>query len=150
MTFKKNIFPRITRQREMLLSELMSLDTHPTADELFERLRRRLPHISLATVYRNLEALAASGTIRKLETCGRQARYDGNASPHAHVRCVRCGRIDDVKDVETGCAGPLPRELSGYKIVGRHIEYDGICPRCRSCEKQSDNPKNEVIFCNRS
>ena len=67
-----------TAQREAILEELRSVDTHPTADELYVMLRRRMPQISLGTVYRNLEQLSQLGVIQKLATTGKQKRFDGN------------------------------------------------------------------------
>jgi Fe2+ or Zn2+ uptake regulation protein len=67
---------RMTHQREIILDELNRSKTHPTADELFDRIKHKLPRISLATVYRNLEILSAAGLIKKLEMSGRQKRFD--------------------------------------------------------------------------
>src|SRR5574340_808335 len=90
-------FQRRTRQREVILEELQKVKSHPTAVGLHDLVRRRLPKISLGTVYRNLELLAKAGVIRKLETAGAEARFDGNAGQHHHIRCVGCGRVDDVE-----------------------------------------------------
>ena len=79
---------RMTYQREIILEELKKTKTHPTADELYTTVRQRIPHISLATVYRNLETLANSGLVRKLEVIGRQKRFDGN-TPTRFWRSVR-------------------------------------------------------------
>jgi Fur family ferric uptake transcriptional regulator len=68
----------MTRQRKVILEEIRKTDSHPTADELYQRVRQRLPHVSLGTIYRNLETLAASGLIQKLEMGGSQKRFDGN------------------------------------------------------------------------
>ena len=87
---------RNTRQRQVILEELQKLTSHPTAAGLYEIVRRRLPKISLGTVYRNLELLARTGLIQKLEFGGGEARFDGNVDRHDHVRCVRCGRVDDI------------------------------------------------------
>lgn len=128
MALKK--FKRDTRQRQVILEELQRLTTHPTALELFEIVRRRLPKISLGTVYRNLELLAEMGVIQKLSIQGTEARFDGSASPHYHVRCVECGRVDDVCSLP---AEPVHYEVTsvgGYKIVGHHFEFIGICPEC--------------------
>ena len=67
-------FQRNTRQRQVILKTLKNLETHPTAADLYERVRESMPKISLATVYRTLESLAAMGVIRKLETAGRESR----------------------------------------------------------------------------
>ena len=76
---------RTTRQRQVILEELQKLQSHPTAAALYEIVRRRVPKISLGTVYRNLELLARTGLIRKLEFAGAEARFDGNVSHAANA-----------------------------------------------------------------
>ncbi|MFH7320612.1 Fur family transcriptional regulator [Desulfurivibrio sp. D14AmB] len=122
---------RVTKQRQVLLDELRKVCTHPTADELYQMARKRLPRISLGTVYRNLELMAENGMIQKLEVGGTQKRFDGNVVPHCHVRCLKCGRVDDLDlsldlDLES-----LAREQTGYAIVRHSIEFGGFCPVCR-------------------
>jgi Fur family ferric uptake transcriptional regulator len=122
---------RMTKQRRIILEELRGLRTHPTADELYERVRRRLPHISLGTIYRNLELLSRKGMIRKLEIGGSQMRFDGALGDHIHIRCMRCGRIDDLP-FEAGVA-ECDREVqaaAGYIVKERRVEFIGICPDC--------------------
>ena len=87
---------RLTNQRQVILEELRNVKTHPTASELYDMVRQRLPRIGLGTVYRNLELLADCGIINKLETGGEQKRFDGNPGPHYHIRCTTCGRVDDI------------------------------------------------------
>jgi len=125
---------RNTPQRRIVLEELKGVTSHPTAVELYEIVRRRLPKISLGTVYRNLELLSRMGTIQKLEIGGSQARFDGNPDRHCHVRCVRCGRVDDVHGLSEDLIAEAPKEAGGYKILGRRLEFIGICPDCRDKE----------------
>ena len=120
----------MTRQRRVILQELQKVTTHPTADQVYDMVRKKLPRISLATVYRNLDLLAQDGIISKLGTAGAQMRFDGNPADHYHIRCTRCQRVDDlpagavmVKDKGVG-------EKTGYRIAGIHLEYNGLCPEC--------------------
>ncbi len=122
---------RNTRQRTVILEELRRTDRHPTADELHRRVRRRLPRVSLATVYRNLEQLSDLGIVQKLELGGTQRRFDADLTDHCHVRCVRCGCVDDVDcephaHIEAGRAA-----TRGYEILGHRLELFGLCPECR-------------------
>ena len=121
--------PRMTEQRRVILEELSRERTHPTADELFQMVRRRMPRISLGTVYRNLERLAAEGVIRKIDYPGSRMRFDAERGGHHHIRCVICGRIDDIEEAE-GSTGGDDRLLAGtgYKYIERRIEYLGVCP----------------------
>jgi Fur family ferric uptake transcriptional regulator len=124
-------FRRNTPQRKAILEELRKATSHPTAVELYERVRGRMPKISLGTVYRNLDLLAEMGKIQKLDLAGSEARFDGNLDTHDHVRCVRCGRLDDVYGLPTGSLIHGPSQPAGYEILGHRLELLGICPRCR-------------------
>ncbi len=84
----KPIQYRMTRQRQVILEELRHMNTHPGADEIHEVVRRRLPRISLGTVYRNLDILCELGEIQKLEFGGTLKRFDGDPGAHYHIRCV--------------------------------------------------------------
>lgn len=137
---------RKTRQRQVILEELRAVTSHPTAVELYELVRRRLPRVSLGTVYRNLDLLARSGLIEKLEHSGGEARFDANTAQHDHLRCVRCGRVDDVMAPPLDLTRPEDHDLRGYELIGHRLEFLGICPRCRQlsatrrCSAASDIP----------
>lgn len=122
---------RQTEQRRILLEELRRLTTHPTADELFRIVRRRLPAISLATVYRNLVELAERGVILKLATAGEQMRFDGSPEAHYHARCTRCGRVEDLSIAPIGAIRRAARRVRGFCVAGYALEYFGECGRCR-------------------
>ncbi len=121
----------MTAQRRAILEELMGVDTHPSALELYEMVRQRLPRISLGTVYRNLEIMSEEGLALKLEHAGAECRYDGNVSPHCHVRCLGCGRISDVPLALPEGLAVEAEKASGYRIAGHRIEFDGWCGKCR-------------------
>ena len=124
-------FQRNTPQRRAILEELRRVASHPTAVELYELVRRRMPKISLGTVYRNLDLLAEMGAIQKLDLAGTEARFDGDPNAHCHVRCVRCGRVDDASGLPANPIGNEPKEAGGYVILGSRVEFVGICPECR-------------------
>jgi Fur family transcriptional regulator, ferric uptake regulator len=126
--------PRNSHQRKIILEELSKLRTHPTANEIYEIVRRRLPRISLGTVYRNLEILSESGLIQKLELAGAQKRFDGIVDNHYHVRCIRCGRVDDIPSIEFSNINDAMNGVSQYEILWHRLEFVGICPHCRNSE----------------
>ena len=126
---------RMTPQRRILLEELTKMPWHPTVDELYTAVRKRLPRISLGTVYRNLEILAKQGIIQQLETAGSQKRFDGTTKRHYHIRCLRCGRIEDVKIKEEPDPVSELTSSAGYKVKGFSLEFLGYCPRCQNQEK---------------
>ena len=127
---------RMTRQRKLILETLQRLKTHPTADEVFGIVRRKLPRISLGTVYRNLELLNEQGLIRKLETAGKQKRFDGDISRHDHIKCVKCGRIDDLH-TRLPRIEPEQVEDTAYEILDCNVEMLGICPKCQQASRES-------------
>ena len=129
---------RLTTQRQVILEELSKVKTHPTASELYDMVRKRLPRIGLGTVYRNLELMAENGLILKIEVGGTQKRFDAITEDHYHIRCSLCGRVDDI-DV------PVMEELatqaansSSYLILGHHVEFTGICSACQ--QQRQDTP----------
>ena len=124
----------MTRQRRAILEELARTDGHPTADELYHRLRKDLPRISLGTIYRNLELLAEHGLVRKLEVAGSQKRFDADTSEHYHVRCERCGRVEDVAVDHLGHLDDAVAEASEYRILGHRLKFVGVCPACQRKE----------------
>lgn len=133
----KNI--RMTRQRKVILEELQKQKTHPSADEIYQIVRRRMPRISLGTVYRNLEVLVQMGEIQKLELSGALKRYDWDTNKHYHIRCVGCDRVDDAP---VAPLNQLENELYGttvFEIIGHNLEFTGLCPKC---SKNADpNPR---------
>ncbi len=119
---------RMTRQRQIVLEELKRSKTHPTADEVYEKVRKRIPRISMGTVYRNLEILATRGVINKIE--GSPMRFDGCVEDHYHVRCKYCSKISDVQSDGRAIYKAVNKELSGWEIIGYEFELLGICPQC--------------------
>lgn len=125
-------FQRSTRQRQVILDELQKLTSHPTASELYGIVRQQLPKISLGTVYRNLELLARAGTIKKIDSSGRETRFDSDLSPHHHLRCVECGRLDDAPASEDEITpAPAPVAPAGWDLHETRVEHLGVCPTCR-------------------
>ena len=123
-------FKRSTKQREVILKTLQSLRTHPTADEVCKIVKKKLPNISLGTVYRNLEALAASGVIKILDF-GPKKRFDGFTDPHVHFCCVLCGKLDDL-EIDVTKFAEKEAESKGYVIKESFVELRGVCPNCKN------------------
>jgi Fur family ferric uptake transcriptional regulator len=130
---------RKTEQRSVILDELRKCRDHPGADELYARVRGRLPRISLATVYRNLELMAAEGLIRRLGPGTGSRRFDPVVDDHAHFRCTVCGAVEDVPFAlelpQPDRRHPWVRQRT---IRGGLVEYFGLCPRCRKGNRQAE------------
>jgi Fe2+ or Zn2+ uptake regulation protein len=123
---------RHTAQRAAVYRYLRGVTSHPTADEIFTQVREVLPDISLATVYKALEAFVEAGLARKLAIGGGPARYDGRVDDHDHVRCLKCGIVRDVvgshdADMIQGLKGE-----DGFEILDYRLELLGYCSTCRS------------------
>ncbi len=121
---------RLTEPRRLILEVVRATDAHPTAALVYRRVRRRLPRVSLATVYRNLRMLAAQGLlVERTDAAG--LRFDGNVGPHDHFTCLGCGRIHDVP-APGGRARPAPPAAhAGFEVLNQRTEYYGRCPACR-------------------
>lgn len=126
---------RMTKQRKLIMEALEGTASHPTADEIYDMVRIKMPRISLGTVYRNLDLLSKEGKILKIDTCGCQMRFDSDLGEHAHVRCVRCGKVEDL-EAPPGLVRYGEKKLSsaGYSFVASRVEFAGMCPRCRKEE----------------
>lgn len=122
---------QMTRQRKAIIEELASLKTHPTADELYYRLKKKMPHLSLGTVYRNLELLAAKGMILKISQSGGQMRFDGFVEPHYHMRCTECGRFFDLPIKRISEIDKIIGRCKEMKVTGYELVFTGICNQCK-------------------
>jgi len=125
----------MTNQRQVILEEIQKVNTHPTADEVYEMVRKRLPRISLGTVYRNLEILSTRGLIQKIGPVSSQMRFDGITKNHYHLRCIYCGKVEDATIETIDKLENAIREKSDYSIIGHKLEFIGICPKCGGKEK---------------
>jgi len=121
---------RLTTQRQIILEELGKVTSHPTANEVYDMVRKRLPRIGLGTVYRNLELMAESGIILKIEVGGTQKRFDATVEDHYHIRCSSCGKVDDIDIAVQNQINETASACSNYKVLGHHIEFSGICEEC--------------------
>ncbi len=136
---RKRSASRMTKQRLVILKEVKECGSHPTADEIYERVRKKIPRISLGTVYRNLEILASEGMIGRLEPEHPQMRFDWKTKEHYHISCMKCGAIEDADIAPSD--DPLEHlesalgNLTKYGIFGHRLEFVGLCRRCRKEEE---------------
>jgi Fe2+ or Zn2+ uptake regulation protein len=122
---------RITRQRRAILGEMRRTKKHPTAWELFEVVRERLPRISLGTVYRNLERLCEEGLAVKLDIDEEAARYDAILKKHHHLKCEVCGGVLDVPVKIDRFMNEAIKECAEFEITDYSVDFTGVCPECR-------------------
>ncbi len=117
----------MTRQRQLILEIIDAARNHPTAQEIFQKARGRMPAIALGTVYRNLGILADGGEIRRIVLPGQPERYDRAGEPHDHMVCAVCGELFDLnlKDFRP----QLEREM-GVSVLSYELQVQCICPNC--------------------
>jgi Fur family peroxide stress response transcriptional regulator len=121
----------VTHQRLIIYRALMESKDHPSAEDIYNRVRETDPIISLGTVYKSLEMFENLGLIQRVNQLYHTARYDGDMAPHGHIICRRCEQIMDVFWKETPEI-PLPKgQKHGYQIDGMNVHYVGICPECQ-------------------
>jgi Fur family peroxide stress response transcriptional regulator len=121
---------RITHQRTEIYRELACKDNHPPAEAIHRRVRRRIPTMSLDTVYRTLATLERLGLARKMSPTGDRTRFDANADSHHHFVCTKCGMVRDVysRDMDELELPEAARAMG--KVTSRHVELRGVCARC--------------------
>lgn len=127
---------RRSRQRTSILRYLRSTDSHPTAQEIFDKLRHEYPHLSLGTVYRNLNILVEQGEIRRMQYGSTFDRYDGHAEPHYHFICNICHKVydldvDPMQEMQRHVDSRSPHSIHSHKV-----EFYGICEECKTKMKQ--------------
>jgi len=123
---------RLTRQRKIILETIQQAGFHPTADWIYQKVREQLPHISLGTVYRNLNVLKDEGKILELKYGKNLRRFDALTENHYHFTCEVCHKIYDLdvalnKDMEQKVAAQ-----TGFHISYHRAEFYGICSDCKN------------------
>lgn len=122
---------KLTAQRLAVVQCLVGDETHPTAQELFDRLRPSFPSMSFATVYNTLAALSSVGACNTVQLGG-AARFDPNVHAHDHLVCEECGLVRDVSTPDKpGAARPARSDLSGFQVHRVERVYRGLCASCR-------------------
>lgn len=119
------------RKRNAILNTLRRSTLHPSAETIYEELKREMPDISMATVYRNLNLFKSQGLIQSLGTVNGIERFDGNIEPHVHFICTCCGDVRDLPQMEVPevLCSRAANEL-GAKVDHCHLTFHGQCAMC--------------------
>lgn len=129
-----------SKQRDGIIEILSKKNYHPTAEEIYLELKKKLPNVGIATVYRNLEQLIRDEKIVKIDIPEGAARYDGNIVRHYHIRCTHCGVVRDVwMDLDLLSQIETEKFAPGFTIEGYSINIWGLCREC----KKKENKENE-------
>ena len=128
---------RITPQRTEVFREVACTDDHPDAEAILKRVRRRIPNVSLDTIYRVLYRLEDEGLIARVQVSSDRLRFDGNADNHHHFVCSRCGTIRDFTSDEVDRLR-MPAEVQEWgEVEERHLQIRGVCRECLKKRNQS-------------
>ncbi len=120
-----------TRQRAAVYDFLNRVDHHPTAEEVFLAVKKEMPRISLATVYKNLEALVSYEVASKLTYGDSAARYDIRTDHHYHSRCLKCGKTTDLEPEADEEFFKLIKPPQGFEVGSFRLEVIGYCQGCK-------------------
>ncbi len=137
---------KYSRQRESIKEFLASTTDHPTADTVYLHVRKEFPHISLGTVYRNLNLLADIGEAVKITTSNGGDRFDARTTPHYHVLCTKCGSLSDLFiDTLEEINETAGKNFKG-EILSHTALFYGICEDCLKKEKLKNDSSDESAF----
>ncbi|MDR2185460.1 MAG: transcriptional repressor [Treponema sp.] len=125
-----------SKKRDAILETIRSTISHPGARWVYDRLKSRIPGLSLGTVYRNINIFREEGAVVSLGVVNGEERFDGTVAPHPHLVCEGCGRVLDLPgEVQAGLTCALPFEISGFTIDKRKTVFYGLCDECRDAQR---------------
>jgi len=128
---------KVTHQRLSIYRILITIENHPSAEEIYDRLKKKMPTVSLDTVYRTLWMLADLGFINTVSQDRGSIRFDGKTDNHHHFYCIRCRMLRDFTNKELSMLN-IPNEAKQYgKAISLQVEVQGICDICQKKENQS-------------
>ncbi|HHU62161.1 MAG: transcriptional repressor [Bacillota bacterium] len=130
-------FVRKTKQREVILDVLRNTTCHPTADWVYQEVRKQMPHVSLGTIYRNLKTLSEHGEIQELCFGSTHSRFDANAHQHYHFVCEKCDIIEDIHMSAMDELEQKAEQMGDFKIRGHRLEFYGLCAQCAKEENMA-------------
>lgn len=130
--FRTETGEKLTRQREAVLGVIREREDHPTANDIFEAARQRLPGISYATVYNSLRFLKEAGLVHEIKFGDSASRYDRETDRHDHALCSQCGKLVDFDLPQAAELMKAAARRSKFKPESVHLTLKGVCPDC--CE----------------
>lgn len=122
---------KVTPQRLAIYSVLAATKSHPSAEMIFTDLQTLYPTMSLATVYKTIDILREIGLVQVLNAGEDCFRYDANTDDHPHIRCMSCGRVDDMDGVDVSGFVHTVSQTTSYQVTGQQFYFYGVCPDCQ-------------------
>jgi Fur family peroxide stress response transcriptional regulator len=133
----------VTPQRIAIYRALLEATDHPSPEAIYARVRSGMPSLSLATIYKTLEALARLGLVSELPATGNSRRYDANGDRHHHLVCTRCNRVADYYDPALDRV-PAPARLAGFRPQRVSVHIHGLCAACADAgELRHSSPRSQ-------
>ena len=123
-------------QREKILEYVLNSCEHPTAEMVYNDIKKEIPNISLGTVYRNLNTLSEWGKIKKIPIPNHKDRFDKTISNHCHIHCIKCHKTEDVSINNNFKLYEDIEQLTNYKLISYDIVFEGICNDCFQLGKE--------------
>lgn len=133
---------KATPQRIAVFRTLLASDAHPSPEVVYRSVREVLPTISLATVYKTLDALCEAGLIQQVSVMSDTKRYDANLAPHHHLICRTCDRVQDYAAPALEDSIPFPQHM-GFSAQQIHVQFFGVCDECRAARAAPSDPAPE-------
>lgn len=128
---------RASIYRLKIFEYLINERTHPTAEEIYNRLKKEMPALSPATVYNTLRLFLEKKIIQLVNVEKNEGRYDATLSWHGHLKCLACGRVFDLHIETLKLSG-----LEGFEIFEKHLNLRGLCPECLKAKKYKQEGKH--------
>jgi Fur family peroxide stress response transcriptional regulator len=122
----------LTHQRQVIYDTLMAMPGHPSPEEVYAKVRRRIPSISLATVYKNLNRFLKAGLLQEMSVHHGSLRVEVNDHPHHHLVCASCKKIEDIDSEQIGPLQVRGRLPKGFAVQRFSVDVIGLCARCSS------------------
>lgn len=132
----------VTPQRLAVYRALCESEDHPSPEQLYQRVRKHLPALSLATIYKTLDALKGLGVVVEVSALGDTKRYDANDAHHHHLVCTRCHTVTDFYD-DRFDALAAPRDLGGFRVDSLTVQLKGLCATCAPPAQSKPNTKQK-------
>lgn len=132
---------RLTKQRQKILELLTNTKDHPTAEQIYKKLKPRFGRLSLGTVYRNLRVLKEQGQIWEMDFGSGLSHFDAVVHSHYHFICKNCRRIYDIRIPAIKELDDKVRTITGFRIYSHRLEFFGLCDICN--QRQQVHPAHE-------
>ena len=121
----------VTHQRQVLYETMKTMHGHPSPEEVYARVKKKVPAISLATVYKNIHIFVESGVFREVSLHHGSVRVEMNGEPHHHVVCSKCRKITDIGEKELGLGATRRRLPDGFMVERYAVDVIGVCASCQ-------------------